>query len=104
MSYGFFELSLNFCHQSVEKNVDKKIINKFIKGGVDEINENYCIKNFEEKLRHRSDKIIRLLIRKKKKIEEYIKAIQNGEFEATPGLFTCKFCDFNDICEESEAK
>ena len=40
----------------------------------------------------------------KKKIEEYIKAIQNGEFEATPGLFTCKFCDFNDICEESEAK
>ena len=40
----------------------------------------------------------------KKKIAEYIKAIQNGEFEATPGLFTCKFCDFNDICEESEAK
>ena len=38
------------------------------------------------------------------KIEEYIKAIQNGEFEATPGLYTCKFCDFNDICEESEAK
>jgi len=39
----------------------------------------------------------------KKKIEEYIEAIKNGEFGATPDLYTCKYCDFNDICEESQA-
>ena len=32
----------------------------------------------------------------------YLKAIEDKEFEATPGMFTCKFCQYSDICEDAE--
>jgi len=34
--------------------------------------------------------------------EGYVKAIQDKEFEAKPGMFTCKWCEYSDICEEAE--
>ena len=34
-------------------------------------------------------------------LEGYVKAIQEKEFDATPGMFTCKWCQYSDICEES---
>ena len=34
--------------------------------------------------------------------EGYVKAIQDKEFEATPRMFTCKFCQYSDICDEAE--
>jgi DNA helicase II / ATP-dependent DNA helicase PcrA len=35
-------------------------------------------------------------------IEAYTDAIRNKEFDATPQAFTCKWCDYNDICKEAE--
>ena len=40
----------------------------------------------------------------KKKLVDIKQAIDNGEFGAKPEGFTCKYCDFNDICEESVAR
>lgn len=37
-------------------------------------------------------------------LEGYVKSIQNKEFEPTPGMFTCKFCSYSDICTESQKK
>jgi CRISPR/Cas system-associated exonuclease Cas4 (RecB family) len=37
----------------------------------------------------------------KQKLENYVKAIQNKEFKATPDEWTCRYCDYNDICSES---
>lgn len=37
----------------------------------------------------------------KQKLENYVKAIQNKEFQATPDEWTCRYCDYNDICSES---
>ena len=34
-------------------------------------------------------------------LEGYVKAIQEKEFDATPEMFTCKFCQYSDICEEA---
>ncbi len=34
-------------------------------------------------------------------LEGYVKSIQNIEFDPTPGEFTCRFCDYSDICAES---
>ena len=34
--------------------------------------------------------------------EGYVKAIQDKKFEATPRMFTCKFCQYSDICDEAE--
>jgi len=34
-------------------------------------------------------------------LEGYVEAIQEKKFDATPGMFTCKFCEYSDICEES---
>ena len=39
----------------------------------------------------------------RKKIEDYLKDIDNMQFDATPGDFSCKYCDYNDICDESVA-
>ncbi|MDA1347192.1 MAG: ATP-dependent DNA helicase [Crenarchaeota archaeon] len=39
----------------------------------------------------------------RKKIEVYLKDINNMEFDATPENFSCKYCNYNDICDESEA-
>ena len=33
--------------------------------------------------------------------EGYVKAIQDKEFEATPEMFACKWCEYSDICEEA---
>ena len=40
----------------------------------------------------------------KKKLVDIKQAIDNGEFGAKPSDFACKYCDFNDICDESVAK
>jgi len=34
-------------------------------------------------------------------LEGYVAAIQEKKFDATPEMFTCKFCEYSDICEES---
>jgi DNA helicase II / ATP-dependent DNA helicase PcrA len=34
--------------------------------------------------------------------EGYVKAIEDKEFEPTPEMFTCKWCEYSDICEEAE--
>ena len=34
-------------------------------------------------------------------LEGYVKAIQEKEFDATPEMFTCKWCQYSDICEEA---
>jgi CRISPR/Cas system-associated exonuclease Cas4 (RecB family) len=34
-------------------------------------------------------------------LEEYVKAIQEKQFDATPEMFTCKWCQYSDICEEA---
>ena len=34
-------------------------------------------------------------------LEGHVKSIQNKEFDATPEIFTCKFCEYSDICDES---
>jgi len=34
-------------------------------------------------------------------LEGYVKAIQEKEFGATPEMFTCKWCQYSDICEEA---
>ena len=39
----------------------------------------------------------------RKKLEAYITAIQNGEFEPTPGWRDpCDWCDFKDICGDAK--
>ena len=38
----------------------------------------------------------------RKVIEEYAESIKNKEFSATPQSFTCKYCNYNDICKEAE--
>jgi len=39
------------------------------------------------------------LAKQKEKILEIIEGIKSGDFEATPSQFSCKYCDFNSICE-----
>ena len=39
----------------------------------------------------------------RKKIEEYLDDIKNMQFDAEPSEFGCKYCDYSDICEDSEA-
>ena len=34
-------------------------------------------------------------------LEGYVAAIQEKKFDATPEMFTCKWCEYSDICEES---
>ncbi|NMC51185.1 PD-(D/E)XK nuclease family protein, partial [Candidatus Kuenenbacteria bacterium] len=34
----------------------------------------------------------------KEKIIQLIEGIMNFDFKATPGMHTCKYCDFSDIC------
>lgn len=38
----------------------------------------------------------------KNTLEGYVKAIQDKEFEPTPGMFTCKWCQYSDICNEAK--
>jgi DNA helicase-2/ATP-dependent DNA helicase PcrA len=38
----------------------------------------------------------------RKVIETFAESIKNKEFDATPKAFTCKYCDYNDICGEAE--
>jgi len=33
--------------------------------------------------------------------EGYVEAIQGKEFEATPEMFACKWCEYSDICEDA---
>jgi len=35
-------------------------------------------------------------------IEGFTESIKKKEFGATPGSFTCKWCDYNDICKDAE--
>ena len=35
-------------------------------------------------------------------LEEQVNAIVDKKFEATPEMFTCKFCEYSDICEEAK--
>lgn len=39
-----------------------------------------------------------------KNVIEIIGKIEQGTFEATPSPFTCKYCDFNSICDFSQAQ
>ena len=39
----------------------------------------------------------------RKKIEEHLDNIKNMKFDAKPSEFGCKYCDYSDICEDSEA-
>lgn len=41
--------------------------------------------------------------KEKKKIMETINKIKEKDFGATPGPFTCKYCDYNNICPYSQA-
>ena len=36
----------------------------------------------------------------KQVLEKYAESIKCKDFDATPKQFTCKFCDYNDICED----
>jgi len=38
----------------------------------------------------------------RKVLEKYAESIKCKDFAATPKQFTCKFCDYNDICEDVE--
>ena len=38
----------------------------------------------------------------KKVIETFTDSIKKKEFDATPQSFTCKWCDYNDICKDAE--
>ena len=38
----------------------------------------------------------------KTKLEDHVKAIQNKEFDAKPEMFTCKWCEYSDICDDAE--
>ena len=38
----------------------------------------------------------------KKEFETFTESIKNKDFDATPQSFTCKWCDYNDICEDVE--
>jgi DNA helicase II / ATP-dependent DNA helicase PcrA len=35
-------------------------------------------------------------------LERYVAAIQEKKFDATPEMFTCKWCEYSDICEEAK--
>jgi len=37
----------------------------------------------------------------KNTLDGYVKSIQNKEFEPTPEMFTCKWCEYSDICNEA---
>jgi DNA helicase-2/ATP-dependent DNA helicase PcrA len=39
----------------------------------------------------------------RKKLEEYITNIKAGKFDATPDEWGCKYCDYKDVCSDSEA-
>ena len=39
----------------------------------------------------------------RKKLEEYITNIKAGKFYATPDEWGCKYCDYKDVCSDSEA-
>ncbi len=34
-------------------------------------------------------------------LEGYVAAIQEKKFDATPEMFTCRFCEYSDICEDA---
>ena len=38
----------------------------------------------------------------KNTLEGYVKAIQNKEFQATPGYKICQWCEYSDICDAKE--
>ena len=38
----------------------------------------------------------------KQVLERYAESIKSKDFVATPKAFTCKYCDYNDICEDVE--
>lgn len=38
----------------------------------------------------------------KQVLEKYAESIKNMEFDATPDSWTCKYCDYNDICKDAE--
>jgi CRISPR/Cas system-associated exonuclease Cas4 (RecB family) len=35
-------------------------------------------------------------------LEGYVKAIEAKEFDATPEMYACRWCQYSDICEEAE--
>ena len=35
-------------------------------------------------------------------LEGYVAAIQEKKFDATPEMFTCRFCEYSDICEDAQ--
>jgi CRISPR/Cas system-associated exonuclease Cas4 (RecB family) len=37
----------------------------------------------------------------KNTLEGHVKSIQDKEFEATPEMFACKWCEYSDICNEA---
>ena len=37
----------------------------------------------------------------KASLEQYAKSIRNKEFDATPSIQTCKWCEYSDICDEA---
>jgi DNA helicase-2/ATP-dependent DNA helicase PcrA len=39
----------------------------------------------------------------REKLEEYITNIKAGKFDATPDEWGCKYCDYKDVCSDSEA-
>jgi DNA helicase-2/ATP-dependent DNA helicase PcrA len=36
-------------------------------------------------------------------LEGYVAAIQEKKFDATPGMKTCEWCEYSDICEEAHS-
>ena len=39
----------------------------------------------------------------KRKLEGYLKSIDDGEFEADPDMKKCGWCNYKDLCDESKA-
>jgi len=39
----------------------------------------------------------------KRKLEEFLKSIDDGEFGADPNMKKCGWCDYKDLCDESQA-
>ena len=39
----------------------------------------------------------------KRKLEEFLNLIDNGEFGADPNMKKCGWCDYKDLCDESQA-
>ena len=40
----------------------------------------------------------------KQKLEKYLDLIDNGEFGADPDMIKCGWCDYKDLCDESQAR